>query len=105
MARRGTVLLLGGPDTGKSTLARELVVVDTSGLVEGAVARTLKQAKADLLRPDLVLAIEAGRELEGILKLIESGSEAEVLRLARPADARPKPPPLRRARRALRFFR
>jgi polynucleotide 5'-hydroxyl-kinase GRC3/NOL9 len=81
-----------------------LIVVDTSGLVQGAVARSLKQAKVDLLRPETVLALQAGTELEGVLRLIETASEATVLRLPPYPGARPKPPGLRRARRSARFY-
>jgi polynucleotide 5'-hydroxyl-kinase GRC3/NOL9 len=82
----------------------ELIVVDTSGLIEGSAARQLKQAKVDLLRPETVIAIQSGRELEGILRLVETGSTAEVIRLSPHPAARPKPPGLRRARRTARFF-
>lgn len=81
-----------------------VLVVDTSGLVEGALARTLKQAKVDTLRPETVLALQAGEEMEGVLRLVESGSTAEVIRLPPYPGVRPKPPGLRRARRAARFY-
>jgi polynucleotide 5'-hydroxyl-kinase GRC3/NOL9 len=83
----------------------ELVVVDTSGLVQGRLGRQLKQAKLDLLQPELVLAVERGDELEGVLRLVETGSTAEVIRLRPHPAARVKPAALRRARRAGRFYR
>jgi polynucleotide 5'-hydroxyl-kinase GRC3/NOL9 len=98
--------------TGAKRLADEavrrgagLLVVDTSGLVSGSAGRQLKQAKIDLLQPSVILALQAGQELESLLRLLASGSQAEVIRLAPHPDARPKPPGLRRARRSARFFR
>lgn len=42
----------------------ELIVVDTSGLVTGVVGQTVKYHLAELIRPDLVVALERGEELE-----------------------------------------
>ncbi len=57
------------------------IVVDTSGLVAGELGRTLKQAKIDLLEPDLVLALQRGRECEPILAAYARAVRPAVLRL------------------------
>jgi polynucleotide 5'-hydroxyl-kinase GRC3/NOL9 len=77
----------------------ELVLVDTSGLVEGEIGRALKLHKVELVAPHRVLALQRGEELAPLLRLLESGP-ARVLRLPVSPQARPKPPGLRRARRA-----
>jgi polynucleotide 5'-hydroxyl-kinase GRC3/NOL9 len=82
----------------------ELVLVDTSGLVAGELGRTLKLHKIDLVAPDLVVALHRGDELDPIVRLAEA-SGVRVERLPVAAAARPKPPGLRRARRAAHFHR
>ena len=81
----------------------EVVIVDTSGLIRGAVAVKLKLAKLEVLQPSVILALSRGRELDPVLGLAAAVCRASVVRL-RPGEAvRPKPPALRRARRAARF--
>jgi polynucleotide 5'-hydroxyl-kinase GRC3/NOL9 len=57
------------------------ILVDTSGLVAGELGRTLKQAKIDLLEPDLVVALQRGRECEPILGAYAGAARPLVLRL------------------------
>ena len=70
----GTVRLLA--------LAREqgaeLVVVDTSGLVSGVYGQLLKYHKLELVRPDLVVGLQRGEELEPLLGVIRRFFSAEV---------------------------
>lgn len=50
----------------------ETVVVDTSGLVNGALGSRLKCAKAELLEVDSAIVLERGGELAGLVDLFES---------------------------------
>jgi polynucleotide 5'-hydroxyl-kinase GRC3/NOL9 len=63
------------------------VIVDTSGYIEGA-GRVLKGYKIDAVRPDLIVAIEKGRELESILRSHASYRTIRIhpSRKARPTD-------------------
>ena len=81
----------------------ELVIVDTSGLVRGAVALKLKLAKLEVLQPTTILALRRGRELDPMLRLAPAVCRAAVLSLTPAEQAVPKAPALRRARRAARF--
>jgi polynucleotide 5'-hydroxyl-kinase GRC3/NOL9 len=81
----------------------ELVIVDTSGLIRGAVALKLKLAKLEVLQPTVVLALRRGRELDPVLRLVPTACRAAVVSLPVPDVVRPKLPHLRRARRAARF--
>lgn len=45
----------------------EKVVIDTTGMVRGGVGRALKISKIDLVRPQLILALQRQDELEHIL--------------------------------------
>ncbi len=63
-------------------LGFERVLVDTSGLVQGELGRTLKRHKIDLIAPDLVFCLQRGEECEHILKAYALGRRPEILRLA-----------------------
>lgn len=83
----------------------DLVLVDTTGLVEGAPARRLKWAKLRLLRPRVVVALQRSGELEPILRLAGESPRSEVLRLPVPAVIRPKPASFRAQRRKAAYAR
>jgi polynucleotide 5'-hydroxyl-kinase GRC3/NOL9 len=58
------------------------VLVDTSGLVQGELGRTLKQYKIELVDPDLLCCLQRAEECEPILRAYGTGSRPSVLRLA-----------------------
>jgi polynucleotide 5'-kinase involved in rRNA processing len=64
----------------------DLVVVDTTGLVSGVFGQILKFHKVGLLRPDLVVGLERGEELEPLLGVVRRFYAAEVAALPVPAD-------------------
>jgi polynucleotide 5'-hydroxyl-kinase GRC3/NOL9 len=49
----------------------ELVVVDTSGLVSGVYGQMLKYHKIELLRPDVVIGLQRGEELDPLLGIVQ----------------------------------
>lgn len=57
------------------------IVVDTSGLVAGSLGRVLKQAKIDVLDPDLVVCLERGVECQAIVAPYLAGGRPRVLRM------------------------
>lgn len=69
-------------------LGMEHVVVDTSGLVAGDLGQTLKQAKIEVVAPDLVVALQRAGECEAILSPWRAASRPRIVRLAPPAAAR-----------------
>ena len=69
-------------------LGVDRVLVDTSGLVHGEVGRTLKQAKIDLVGPDLVLCLQRDGECEPILRPYAGDRPPAVLRLSAAPAAR-----------------
>ncbi len=77
----------------------EIVLVDTTGLIVGAVAASLKWHKLQALRPQHVLAIQRDRELEPVLRLVEGRTELGIHRL--PVSSRVA----RRSHAARRAFR
>jgi polynucleotide 5'-kinase involved in rRNA processing len=56
-----------------------LIVVDTTSLVSGIYGQTLKFFKMDLVRPDLIVALERGGELEPIVGIAQRFTPAEVI--------------------------
>jgi polynucleotide 5'-kinase involved in rRNA processing len=66
------------------SLAREsgradLVVVDTSGLVSGVYGQLLKYHKLELVRPDMVLGLQRGEELDPLLGIVRRFFSTEVV--------------------------
>ncbi len=59
----------------------KMIIVDTSGLVQGEVGKALKIEKILALQPSRIIALQRGRELEHILSHIE-GISVSCLHLA-----------------------
>ena len=83
--------------------ACDKVIVDTTGLVQGAVGRVLKQQKIDLLMPDVVIAIERENELALVLGPLRHQKRPQVCALPAPEGIRVKSPMEKTAYRADRF--
>lgn len=79
------------------------VIIDTSGLITGPIGRLYKQYKIDLLRPDIVLAVEERGELEHIISPYSLMKSPVIIRLKPSPLAKVKGVPLRTGFRAERF--
>lgn len=55
------------------------LVIDTTGLVDGELGLALKRRKMDLLKPDLIVALQQEQELEPILSTVPEGTAVERL--------------------------
>jgi polynucleotide 5'-kinase involved in rRNA processing len=64
----------------------DVVVVDTTGLVSGVFGQILKFYKIGLLRPDRVVGLERGEELEPLLGVVRRFYAVEVVALPVPPD-------------------
>src|SRR5262249_6958771 len=84
-------------------LGVERVIVDTSGLVHGEFGRVLKQAKIDLVAPDLVLCLQRDGECEPILRPYAGERRPTIVRLQPATAARRRPAEERRLRRERAF--
>ncbi len=71
----------------------EKVLVDTTGLIAGPAGRILKQSKVDILRPDVVLALERSSELGHILDAFRFHTHPRVFRLRVPDAVKSKAAP------------
>ena len=62
-------------------MGARLIVVDTSGLIDGVAGQVLKLTKAELCRPHHVVALHRGGELEPITGVLERFLSLDVISL------------------------
>lgn len=75
--------------------AADLVIVDTTGTVSGVVGQTLKYHKVELIRPDLILALQRGGELEPVIGMLRRFFAVDVVALPADPDVPPSAPDAR----------
>jgi polynucleotide 5'-hydroxyl-kinase GRC3/NOL9 len=80
-------------------LGVDCVLVDTCGLVLGEFGRRLKQAKIDLVSPDLIVCLQREGECEPILRPYAGGRFPAIVRMAASSAARRRSPDERRQHR------
>ncbi|HEX9774633.1 MAG TPA: Clp1/GlmU family protein [Actinomycetota bacterium] len=66
-----------------------LIVVDTTGFIDGTRGQSLKLHKVEVLQPDTVVGFQRGGELDPILGAVRRTVSAEVIAL--PVDPKIKP--------------
>ena len=81
----------------------ETILVDTTGLIQGPLGRTLKGSKIRLLDPDLVIAVQVEDEVEHLLAPYRASARPHVLRLAASRKARSRSREQRAANRQRAF--
>ena len=81
----------------------DLVVIDTSATVSGVIGQTLKYHKVELVRPDAVVALQRGREMEPLAGLLRRFFSTEVVTAPAPPHVLPMSPGERIEMRASRF--
>jgi polynucleotide 5'-hydroxyl-kinase GRC3/NOL9 len=98
-------LILGTQDLVRKAINRgaEIVLVDTTGMIVGSAAVSLKWHKLSALEPRHVLALQREGELEPILRLVEGQVGLEIHRLPVFSRVTRRSHAVRRAFRAERF--
>jgi len=81
----------------------DLIVVDTTGAVSGVVGQTLKYHKVELIRPDSIVALQRGAEMEPIVGLLRRFFSVEVTTVPVHPDVVAMSPSERATARAARF--
>lgn len=79
------------------------LIIDTTGLIAGPIGRLYKQYKIDLLRPDVILAVQKNGELEHIISPYALMRSPVIIRLKPSTLSRIKGIPVRSGFRAERF--
>ena len=85
------------------SMAADLILVDTTGLVLGDTGRELKTRKIDLVSPRFILAIQKSEELEPILEHYNESPLLRIFRLPLSEQVRPRSMEERRIYRDDRF--
>ncbi len=98
-------LILGTQSLVQAAIAQgaEIVLVDTTGLILGAPAASLKWHKLQALRPQHVIALQCEGELEPILRLVEGLAGLEIHRVPVSSRVVHRTQAARRAFREARF--
>jgi polynucleotide 5'-hydroxyl-kinase GRC3/NOL9 len=81
----------------------DLVVLDTTGSVSGVVGQTLKYHKAELCRPEMVVALQRGGEMEPIVGMLRRFFNTRVETVGIDPSVTPVSAEQRRSERAKRF--
>jgi len=81
----------------------QVVVVDTTSVISGVVGQTLKYHKMELCRPDIVVGLQRGGELEPLVGMLRRFFTAEVEVAGADPEVRPTSPEDLRARRTAAF--
>lgn len=83
--------------------ASDKVIIDTSGFISEGSGWVLKENKIELLRPDVILALQHQRELEPILLSFKGRIKPKIFRLSVPPAIKIKTPEARTAFRERQF--
>lgn len=78
----------------------DLVIIDTNATVSGVAGETLKYHKMELCRPDRVVALQRGSEMEPIVGMLNRFFSAEVDVMPAEPEVAVRSPDERAARRA-----
>jgi len=81
----------------------DTIIVDTTGLISGGVARALKSAKIRLLDPDIVIVLQSESEAEHLLTPYAHRSRPRIVRLRQSRRARSRTRDQRAGRRQAKF--
>jgi polynucleotide 5'-hydroxyl-kinase GRC3/NOL9 len=67
----------------------DIVIVDTGGLVSGVYGQLLKYHKIERLKPDAVVGLQRGEELDPLMGIVQRFFPTEVLTLPVHSEVRP----------------
>ena len=84
-------------------LGAETIIIDTTGLISGGVARALKSAKIRQLDPDFLIALQAEDEVEHLLAPFARRQRPGIIRLRQSRRVKPRTREQRTARRQAKF--
>ncbi|MFN3480199.1 MAG: Clp1/GlmU family protein [Thermodesulfovibrionales bacterium] len=81
--------------TERALNSAEKVIIDTTGLISEPAGPVLKHHKIDILRPDIILAVELSNELSHILDPLRFNRKPDIVRVPVPPGIRIKTQPRR----------
>ena len=83
----------------------EVVIIDTTAVVTGVSGETLKYHKTELCRPDRIVALQRGEEMEPLVGMLRRFLDVEVTTAPTDPAVDPMPPDVRARSRADAFRR
>lgn len=89
--------------TAEARAIADLVVVDTAGTISGVIGQTLKYHTTELCRPDVIVGLQRGAELEPLIGMLRRFFTIEVETAAVDPEILPGSPEDRRTHRAKAF--
>lgn len=89
----------------KARAAADLVLIDTSSVVDGVVGQTLKYHLAEMVEPDLVIAMQHGSELDPAIAMLRRFFSVRIAEVPPLRDLIPSSPVERAQKRASSFHR
>ena len=81
----------------------DVIIVDTTAIASGVSGETLKYHKAELCRPDLVIALQRGEEMEPVVGMLRRFLDLEVVTAPTDPGLNPLGPDDRARRRSEAF--
>lgn len=78
----------------------DLIIVDTSAVVSGVAGETLKYHKAELCRPEIIVALQRGGEMEPVVGMLRRFLGAKVITAPTDPSVVPVSPEARAHRRS-----
>ncbi|HEX6947867.1 MAG TPA: Clp1/GlmU family protein [Acidimicrobiia bacterium] len=91
--------------TNRAREVGDVVIIDTTAVVSGVAGETLKYHKTELCRPDRIVALQRGEELEPLVGMLRRFFGVEVHVLASDPGILPMSPDDRAGKRAEQFAR
>jgi polynucleotide 5'-kinase involved in rRNA processing len=91
--------------TTKARTEADLVVIDASSVVDGVVGQTLKYHLAEMIEPDLVIAMQHGSELDPAIAMLRRFFSVRIAEVPPLLDIIPSSPVERAQKRASSFHR
>lgn len=89
--------------TDRARMMGDLVIIDTTAVVSGVAGETLKYHKAELCRPDMVVALQRGGEMEPVVGMLRRFLDVAVSVAPSDPNVMPVSPDERAARRTEAF--
>lgn len=83
----------------------DVIIVDTTAVASGLSGETLKYHKTELCRPDLIIALQRGEEMEPVVGMLRRFLDVEVLTAPTDPGLTPLGPDERARKRAEAFAR
>ena len=81
----------------------EVVIIDTTAVASGVAGETLKYHKTELCRPDKVIALQRGEEMEPVVGMLRRFLDADVITAPTDPGLNPTSPDARAHERSRKF--